>query len=179
MDQPEQLGTSARTAEFLSLFSENQTWILGSIYHLVHNYHDAQDVFQRTSLILWQKFDNFESGTNFRAWACQIAFYQAKGFLRDAGRDRLCFNEALLETLLNERESSKDPLDRRHDFLAACIAKLSPNDQKMIQEVYGKEATVLEIAERLGYAAQTLYNRLNKARRRLHLCVNIQLQEAQ
>ena len=33
-----------RYAEFLRLFTAHQKWILGHLYHILHNYHDAEEV---------------------------------------------------------------------------------------------------------------------------------------
>ncbi len=43
---------------------------------------DAEDILQLTKLQLWHIFDQFEQGTNFLAWARQVAFYQMLNFRR-------------------------------------------------------------------------------------------------
>jgi RNA polymerase sigma-70 factor (ECF subfamily) len=48
-------------------------------------WNDTQDIFQQTSLVLWEKFDSFETGSNFAAWSCRAARYTAMNFLRDLG----------------------------------------------------------------------------------------------
>ena len=53
------------------------------------------------------------------------------------------------------------------------LAKKNSTDQQKL--TLSRQATVLEIATRVGKAAQTLYNRLNKIRRNLRVCVNLQL----
>ena len=37
---------------------------------------DAEDVLQEANLVLWRKFDQYQEGTNFFAWACQIIRYE-------------------------------------------------------------------------------------------------------
>ena len=166
---------AARYSEFLQLFSLHQKWILGHIYHMLHNHHDADDVFQKTSLVLWQKFSDFEPGTDFRAWACQIAFYQTRNFLRTSARDRHRFNDALLELLTEERESEDHELEMRCEALQRCLDQLKEKDQSLVKEVYESDRSIRELAEQLGKAAQTLYNRLNAVRRRLHACIDERL----
>ena len=56
-------------AEFIGLFAQHHSDILAYIYKLVHDRHDADDLFQRTSIVLWSKFDSFEPSSNFLAWA--------------------------------------------------------------------------------------------------------------
>ena len=43
----------------------------------------VDDVIQETLLVLWRKFDAFEEGTNFDAWAAKIAYYEV---LKERGR---------------------------------------------------------------------------------------------
>jgi RNA polymerase sigma-70 factor, ECF subfamily len=166
-----------RYAEFLRLFTAHQKWILGHLYHILHNYHDAEDVFQKTSVVLWQKFDEFESGTSFRAWAwaCRVAFYQAKNFMRTAARDRHVFNDQLMELLLDERLEADAEIAQRRDALAACVEGLKPADRDLLRAIYESGDPVRDVAEGLGKAVQTVYNRLSTIRRRLHGCISARL----
>ncbi len=53
---------------------------------LLPNAENARDVLQETNIVLWRKRNEFKPGTDFVAWACKVAYYQALSFLRDAGR---------------------------------------------------------------------------------------------
>ena len=66
---------------------------------LLGNWHDAEDVFQQASVTMWRKFDTFEPGTNFDAWATKVAFYESREFRRLKARERFQFSDALLERL--------------------------------------------------------------------------------
>ena len=59
--------------EFARLFSRNARRIYGFIMTLVFNHHDAEEVFQNTNVVLWNKFADFQPGSNFFAWASRIA----------------------------------------------------------------------------------------------------------
>ena len=56
-----------RHAEFLRLYTKYQHRILSYIFVLVPNRTDAEDLLQDTAVLLWAKFDEFESGTDFAA----------------------------------------------------------------------------------------------------------------
>ena len=45
--------------EFARVFSRNARRIYGFIMTLVFNHHDAEEVFQNTNVILWNKFAEF------------------------------------------------------------------------------------------------------------------------
>ena len=66
-------GASAQTEEFVRLFSEHQRKLFKFIFLLAPDHAEAEDVLQETSVILWRKFGEFQSGTDFFRWAAQIA----------------------------------------------------------------------------------------------------------
>ncbi len=61
-----------RTLEFLRLFVQHQQEIYAYILTLVPHIHDADDLFQEGTAVMWKKFDQFESGTNFAAWGVKV-----------------------------------------------------------------------------------------------------------
>ena len=61
------------TGEFLELYSHNYPRLQFYLTSLMPMADDAADVLQETSLVLWKRFDTYETGTNFFAWACKIA----------------------------------------------------------------------------------------------------------
>ena len=63
-----------RSAELVQLMMKYQRKLFGYILTLVPSRADAEDILQETSLTICEKFSDFESGTNFYSWACQIAF---------------------------------------------------------------------------------------------------------
>ena len=58
-----------RYDEFAGLVRLHTGQVLAYINALVLDWNDADDLFQETCLVLWQKFDEFRPGTNFLAWA--------------------------------------------------------------------------------------------------------------
>ena len=161
--------------EFVRLLNAGHRRLLGYLVSLLGNRHDAEDVLQRTSVTLWRKFETFERGTDFMAWSSTVAFYEAKNFQRMAARSRLCFGDELLETLAAERVGDLANTDGRIDALEQCLQKLDEPGRKLIETVYGEGGDVGVLAERLGRAKQTLYNKLNIIRRALADCVTRRL----
>ena len=145
--------------------------LLAYIYSLVLNWQDAQDVLQKTSLILWRKFDQFDPDTEFMPWATRVAFYEAKNFLRMASRDRHCFSDDLLEKLANERARDMVEVEPRALALRKCLAKLGREERELIDRIYQDRDAVDKVAEERGKATQTIYNRLYKLRRQLLACI--------
>ncbi len=160
---------------FLNLFSRHHRQILAYLYGLLHNHHDADDVFQRTSLVLWSKFGDFRPGSNFMAWACRIAFLQTCNFLRTSSRDRLRFSDDLLKIMAEERLDYQQEGSRRAKALTACINKLTGRQRDLVRKAYDRDRPIHELAGQLGLAVQTVYNQLNSIRRTLFECVEQRL----
>jgi RNA polymerase sigma-70 factor (ECF subfamily) len=164
------------TEAFLKEFAPHHDRLFAYLFSLLPQRADAEDVFQRTSVILWQKFDQWEPGTDFLAWACGVAFYEARNFIRVASRDRLRFSDALLDTLAKERAATLRRRDDRVAALQECLQKLDQGERELLQKAYVDEESIRELARRDGRAAQTLYNRLNLVRKRLLQCTDLRLQ---
>jgi RNA polymerase sigma-70 factor (ECF subfamily) len=63
------VNSSINTPEFIRLLSLHTSSIYTYIRVLIPNRTDAEDVFQETSRTLWEKFDEYQPGTDshFRA----------------------------------------------------------------------------------------------------------------
>jgi RNA polymerase sigma-70 factor (ECF subfamily) len=160
-----------RYEEFLNLFARDRDRIYAYIYSLLPHHADAEDVFQRCSILLWRKLGQFDRSGSFLAWACGVAFYEVCNFLRVADRDRLQFDLALIGQLAERR---REKLERDEDQRAAlrqCLEQLPGAERELIQQVYYGDRSVKELAESTGRAPQTLYNQLSQIRRRLFHCM--------
>lgn len=164
--------------DFVRLLTESHRRLLGYLLSLLGNRHDAEDVLQRASVTMWRRYETFEPGTDFMAWASTVAFYEAKNFQRVAARSRLRFDDDLLNTLAAERPEDLRHFDARLDALEHCVGKLDPANRQLVEAVYGDDAEIATLAAQLGRAPQTLYNRLNGIRRALADCVERRLAEA-
>ena len=160
---------------FLRLFASNQKRILGYIYSLVPHAQNAEDICQKTSLVLWRKFSQFRTDGDFLAWACRVAYLEVRNFRRTAARDRLFFSNELLAYLAEDRMDDLPETNRRLDALRQCVAQLGQGQQTLLQQAYSSEHSIRQLAARLGQAVQTVYNRLFRIRRLLFDCVERRL----
>jgi RNA polymerase sigma-70 factor (ECF subfamily) len=158
------------TEQFVELLRQSQGQVFGYIFALVQDMEETQDIFQQTSLVLWQKFDSFE-GTNFAGWACRTAQFVALNHLRAKRRDRVSFSSEVLAHL-TQLACEHEGNDRsRREALEHCLSKLSQADRKLIDGYYVVGQTVKSVAEQLGRSGQSISNSLRRIRRALSDCI--------
>ena len=166
-----------RHEEFVGLLTASHDKLLGYLLSLLGRWHDAQDVLQRASLLMWQKFGTFESGTDFMAWASTICFYEAKTFQRTASRSPLHFDDELIALLSDERAEDLKHHERRMAALEGCLEALREEDRGLLRSSCSGHGDITALAQRMGRAPRTLYNKLTILRRQLAECVMNRLLE--
>ncbi len=165
-----------RYEAFLRFFSRDHDRVLAYIQSLLPHRADAEDVFQRCSVLLWRKFDDFDQEREFLPWACGVAFYEVRNFRRVAMRDRLQFDEKLMDQLAERRHGTLRQIDDKLDALRECMNGLKTEDRELLHAAYHDGSTISEVAESTGRALQTLYNRLSILRSGLLKCVQRKLE---
>jgi RNA polymerase sigma-70 factor, ECF subfamily len=165
------MSESGRTGEFVRLFSKDGRWIFSYILMLVPRKADAEEIFQETSVTLWQKFGEFASGSNFRAWATQVAHYKVLQYRASRQSDPLLLDDAVLEAVHGTAAAMNDQLDDLHLALEKCRGKLSGDDRDLLDRRYESGATTQRIAEMLGRSPRAIYRALDRIHQALYDCI--------
>ena len=152
----------------MALFVRYEPAIHSFLTSLLANLDDAEVVMQETSIAMWRKFDQFESGTSFRNWAFTIARFEAMNFRRKRQRDRHLFSSELVQLLADE---AADQLEEEHRVLAHCVAKLEPPDRRLLSGCYREGSTIKDYAESVGRTPNAVRKHLAKIRAALSWCV--------
>ena len=139
---------------------------------MVRDLDDAEDLFQQTSLVLWDKYDQFDPARSFIGWACGVARLEVLKYLRARGRHQLYLTDEINLLLIESHaEIESEGLDERRRALAECRQKLRRRDQELLEACYGGSARIPEIAQRWGRSTQSIHNSLRRIRRNLFRCV--------
>ena len=97
---------------------------------------------------------------------------EVQNFRRVKGRDRLVFDDALLQSVGSLRLSMSDELEANRGLLRDCITKLRLDDRELIRRCYGKRAaTAKSVAIEMGKPVNTVYKARIRIRRGLYDCV--------
>lgn len=156
---------------FTSLVVIHQPTILGFIRTLLPQTSEAEDLLQKTCLVAWQKFDQFDETTKFSTWACQIAYFEVKNYLRTKARDRHVFSDDVLEKIAVESTRDTDRMAEERAALHQCVQALVSEERDLLAQAYADGNTVQQIAATLDRSANSLYKQLNRIRRRLYNCI--------
>jgi len=160
-----------RGAEFLRLFLQHQRRIYGLILALVPNGPDADDILQETSAVLWQKFDEFDPGTNYAAWALKIARYQVMAYYTTKRRLKARLSDESLDAVVERLASRTEREDARSVALDGCLADLPEEDRRLIELRYRGGASVPDVARSSGRTVEAAYKALHRAHERLLQCM--------
>lgn len=169
-----------RENRFAELLEQSHRQLFAYLYALLRNYGDAQDVFQQTSLTLWEKFDEFEAGTSFMAWACSVGRMKALNLLRRQRRYRAHFSEAFqLKLAAIQASVSSETINERSQALNGCVEKLPPNQQELLRQCFGGDQSVGHVACELGRTTHSIYSSLRNIRKKLLDCVDRSVSEGE
>ena len=168
----EQSSSSDRGEEFSRLLVANQKRILGFIYTLVQDRHAAQDVLQDVSATLWRKFDDFELGTDFGAWAMCVSRFTVLNWRRKQKRLPVSLADETLEFLADEAVAIlSSPEDERRIGLQECLGRLPEKQRDLVKARYLQDRDVSQIAKTEGRSVRSIYLRLEKIHTSLLDCI--------
>ncbi len=157
---------------FETLFLEHRKAIYSFIFVHVGNASDADDLFQNVCVVLWRKFDQFHSGTNFKAWAKQIGRNVIMDFRKQRRRHPVKgLDNETMDLLVHRYEHIQDQVEDRLETLHSCVDKLNARDRHLVQMAYTQEKAVKAIAQEVEVSIQRIYKRLGTIHGTLLQCV--------
>ena len=164
--------------EFITLITQCQGALRGFVTSLMSGHPDSLDIVQETNLLLWEKRSEFESGTNFKAWAFRIARFLVLNHRRKFdNRPKLEFDELHVESIgmfWQQEDFLSD--ESRRAALSACLKKLRPVDRELVAVRYSEDGSLDEFAKKLGRGKASLYTTLGRLRTALRICIERKLQ---
>ena len=157
--------------EIMRLLAGQQRRLYGYVLTLVTDPVAADDILQQTNVVVLQKADEFDVGTNFNAWASKIAYFQVLAYLKTKSRERLRFEPELVARISDAVLARQPILDERLTALRGCIRKLNEVDQDLIQQRYGNGVDVATIADTVNRSRQAIKQALYRIRGNLMQCI--------
>ena len=163
--------STAPSEEFIHLFTRHQRQLYLLILAQLGKLQDAEEALQETNVVILSKHHQFAPGTNFFAWAAQIAHYEVLKSRQRRQRDRLRFSDEFVDAVAREVEAQVDQIDLQREALQDCLGKLRDKDGELIRKRYQPGASGRDEAEALGRPANSLYQSIGRIRRTLYECI--------
>jgi RNA polymerase sigma-70 factor (ECF subfamily) len=159
--------------EIVQLIVKHQAALRAFLVSLMPGRPDVEDMMQETSMVIWKKRGEFESGTDFKAWMFSVARYRVMAFWRDQKRRReSVLPEELLKKVADEAaEEGFEGIDRRYQYLEECIQGLRPEDRGLVLRRYLNGVTAGQLADDLGRTSNSVRVSLYRIRAILRQCI--------
>ena len=147
--------------------------LYGAAMRLTRNPSDAEDLVQETYLKAFRCSDQFEQGTNAKAWLHTILHNTFLNMRRHAGRDPVAVDSEIVERSSGEPErvrTSEQILlrDTLDSDLQAAIDSMPEQFRQAVWLRDVEEFSCAEIAEMLKIAKGTVMSRISRGRRMLY-----------
>lgn len=163
--------SDASFEEHVQLIAQAQRRLYAFVMTLVGQPSDVDDILQETNVVLWRKRDTYQPGTDFFAWAFEIARLQVLALRSRQSRGGIALDEGLLEDLAELARIESEHYDRRESALRGCLQKLPDDQRNLITRRYQPDVAVNALAEELGKSAKAVSESLRRIRERLRECI--------
>lgn len=157
-----------RHEEFLTRFLAAQGDLKAFLASVVRDRAAVEDLFQEASLVLWQKYGEYDPARPFGAWARGIA---ANKILQErARRLPLAFSPAAIRGILDAFERA-EPDREDPEVLRDCVKRLPERSRALLALRYEASLKLGEIARRVGSTLDAVHKTLSRIREALEACL--------
>jgi RNA polymerase sigma-70 factor (ECF subfamily) len=162
-------------AAFLALYVKHQGEIRAFVRALVRNRHDAEDICQNIALVLWKKFDQYDSTRPFAAWARGVAAIEVQLIRGQSHRVPTPFSPDAVQAILDAYNRTTTASEsHQRQWLEKCIRLLSERGRSLFAMRYGLGTPVDEIASQIKATVGSVHRALSRYRAQVRECVNRQ-----
>lgn len=166
--------------DFEALMSKIRPRLRAFLLSLTGSQAAADDLTQDTSVVLWQKRDEYDPEGNFRAWAFRIGFFQVQNYRRKLARqqNRELPGDELFEEIADttiDRHGNDDEDEKRQSAMITCLGKLKVEHRDLVLNRYQEERSLSQLASEEGTNCNAMAQKLFRLKRTLLSCVEKQL----
>lgn len=163
--------------QFTRLLIANRNRIYGFIYTLVHDHQATNDIFQEVSAVLWKKFDQFEQGTDFGAWALSVSRFSVFEWRRKQKKVPMPLDDEQLNALADTAIAASPAVSDREVALRRCVEELPTRHRDLLRSRYFQEKPVNDIAADSKRTSRAVYRMLDRIHTALLDCIQNRLSQ--
>jgi RNA polymerase sigma-70 factor, ECF subfamily len=160
----------ADRSRFMRLYLAAQPPIRSYLLGLLRNAQDADDVFQEVSLVLWERFGDYDDQYPFLSWAFGIARNHVARWRRSRSRTRVWLPPEVEEKLAATAAELEEELAPQRQALQSCLQKLGGQARELLALRYEREMSLQEIAATRKMSLNAVNKALGKIRAVLADC---------
>ncbi len=155
-----------------------QSTILAYTSSMIRDVHDREDIVQQTAFYLIEHADDYEEGTEFVRWAMKVARYRILEYWNRKSSEKKHYLILSSEALAMSFEEHFKGDDQRREQLEHCVDQISPRHKNVLALRYVDDASVGEIAEKMGVSTNAISIVLHRLRTALERCIRSRLETA-
>lgn len=175
-----QQGQKDITDLFVTRLTEAQFSLFHYISLLLGDEEATRDVLQETNLDIWRKAATYDESRPFMPWARALARYQVLTYRKKQSRNRLLFDDELLETVMAYAETDEDVerFAHLHGFQKSCMERLNHFQRAVVEARYLRKESLSGIARKHACSVPAVGMALLRIRRALSACIRKKMTEA-
>lgn len=131
----------------------------------------ARDILQDANLTLCREAERYDPCRPFLPWARSVAYYEVLSWRKRQLRERLVFDDTLLEEIAAALEPAPQVPHAQLDALEGCLQKLPERMRKLFESRYVAGRTVSDLAADAGRQPNAVAASLYRIRQILSACV--------
>ncbi len=165
-----------QAAEITKLIMQHRNMIFGYAMTQTGDYDAAEDIFQDICVTICEKFAEFRKGTNFKAWAMEIARYKILShYQQQSTRKKRMVH--LTEEIADSLAANPVWLQEERPFVAElsalrkCLDRTKGKSRAILLKRYGEGLSCKAVAESIGWTVNAVYVALSRIRDALEKCV--------
>lgn len=155
---------------FLDMHMAHQKALFAFLLAGSRDYSQAEELLQKVTIILWEKFGEYDPARPYPAWAFGIARRQLALHFRESRRREVALPADLLDEISLGMEADADSLSAESRALTQCLDKLPTPSRDLLRKRYIEGSTLSDLARAAGQSLAALNMKLVRIRKALLDC---------
>ena len=170
------LGKNRRKQQMIDLavlWSKHQPSVSAFVFSLTPDFHDCEEIIQRTAVAVTTHFDRYDHSKPFLPWAIGYAKIEYLRFRQKQGREKLVFDDELVSVLADAfDDSTKRKLEEMQEAMRFCLNRLTARSKGILTAFYGSGMRGDVVARKFSATQSAVFVSLHRTRKFLKNCID-------